>query len=560
MSPSRDGIELTAINFLIAGLDQMYEEYFGFHTRPFSITPDPRFLYDTPSYREAFAGMRYGIEARKGFIVITGDAGTGKTRLVKDFMQRAEVKIRTAFIPNPKLTATELLPFVLNELRITPPTQERGAMTLQLKEYLFEQFKKHHIVALLVDEAQHLSNELLEELRLLSNLETNEEKLIQIVLLGQPELEERLDQPDLCQLKQRVALRCRLAPLKDQEVYLYILARLKTAGFEKKALFEPKAVEKITMYSKGIPRLINVICDNALLNCYACSKKKVSDEIIEEIARDLQLIVRPPKKKSSATDRDETEGEGRIIKDVRPSTSVLQSPLAEFEDFSVAEKPRRTPIHRQRSLASLATGFVFGVLAAVSVGAIVYSQSSTNYLSEIAARIWHETNWRETLKAGAVEPGPLHEDPSKERQDVQPAASEKPPISTQQPEHSRLGANDTLVPEASRTGPSQSGDAPDRPQEKQTVKNDKKNEEAIKTATKGTSNKSANDRLEFDIHRAIAKHAIRGVEVSVIDGTVFLGGRVDTENQKIAAAKAASSVPGVKYIRDQIIVNDDFAS
>jgi general secretion pathway protein A len=538
----------------------MYEEYFGFHTRPFSITPDPRFFYDTPSYREAFAGLRYGIEARKGLIVITGDAGTGKTRLVMDYMQKAEVKIRTAIITNPKLTATELLPFVLNELHITPSAQERGALTLQLKEYLLEQFKKHHIVALLVDEAQQLSIELLEELRLLSNLETNEEKLIQIVLLGQPELEERLDQPELCQLKQRVALRCRLARLKVQEVYLYILARLKTAGFEEKALFDPKAVEKIALYSKGIPRLINVICDNALLNSYACSKKKVSAEIIEEIARDLQLIVRPPKTQSSTTDRDETIGEGKIIKDVRPLTSVLQSPLAEFEDFSVAGKPRRTPIHRQRSLASLATGFVFGVLAAVGVGGIVYSQSNTNYLSEIAARIWHEANWRETLKTGAVEPGALHEDPSKELKDVQPVASEKPPISTQQPEDSRLGANDKLVPEAIRTGPSQAGDAPDRPQEKQTVKNDKKNEEAIKTATKGTSNKSASDRLEFDIHRAIAKYAIRGVEVSVIDGTVFLGGRVDTENQKIAAAKAASSVPGVKYIRDQIIVNDDFAS
>ena len=177
----------------------MYEEYFGFNTRPFSITPDPRFFYDTPSYREAFATLRYGIEARKGLIVITGEAGLGKTRLVKDFMQRAEVTIGTAFISNPKLTVAEFLPFVLNELRITSATQERAAMTLQLKEYLVEQFKKHHHVALLVDEAQQLSNELFEELRLLSNLETNEEKLIQIVLLGQPELEERLDQPELRQ-------------------------------------------------------------------------------------------------------------------------------------------------------------------------------------------------------------------------------------------------------------------------------------------------------------------------------------------------------------------------
>ncbi|MGZ8532866.1 MAG: ExeA family protein, partial [Candidatus Binatia bacterium] len=193
----------------------MYEDYFGFKICPFSITPDPRFYFDTASCREAFAGLRYGIEGRKGLIVITGEPGTGKTRLVKDFMQRAEVMIRTAFIANPKLGATELLPFVLNGLRITPATQDPGALTVQLKEYLFDQFKKRHIVALLIDEAQQLSNELLEELRLLSNLETDEEKLLQIVLLGQPELEDRLEQPELRQLKQRVMIRCRLAPLKD---------------------------------------------------------------------------------------------------------------------------------------------------------------------------------------------------------------------------------------------------------------------------------------------------------------------------------------------------------
>ncbi|MGZ8436412.1 MAG: ExeA family protein, partial [Candidatus Binatia bacterium] len=416
----------------------MYEDYFGFKICPFSITPDPRFYFDTASCREAFAGLRYGIEGRKGLIVITGEPGTGKTRLVKDFMQRAEVMIRTAFIANPKLGATELLPFVLNGLRITPATQDPGALTVQLKEYLFDQFKKRHIVALLIDEAQQLSNELLEELRLLSNLETDEEKLLQIVLLGQPELEDRLEQPELRQLKQRVMIRCRLAPLKDKEVDLYILARLKTAGFEGKTLFDPKAVEKISLYSKGIPRIINVICDNALLNCYACSTKKVSADIIEEVARDLNLTLRSPKKQSSAAAQDEIDGERRIIKEVRTPTSVIQTPLAEFQDFSVAREERRTPIHRQRSLASMAVGFIFGVLTAAGVGAILYSQSDRKYLSEIAARIWDETDRREPSKTGAVEPAPLHEDPFKELKGAQPAASENPPVSTQQPDESHV--------------------------------------------------------------------------------------------------------------------------
>lgn len=545
----------------------MYEKYFGFNTLPFSITPDPRFLYENPSCREAMAALCYGIEARKGFIVITGEPGTGKTRLVKDFMQRASVVIRTAFIPTPKLTAPELLRFVLNDLGIASSTQDRGALTLQLKDYLVEQFEKRHIVALLVDEAQQLSNELLEELRLLSNLETNEDKLIQIVLLGQPELEARLDQPDLRQLKQRVALHCRLAPLKDEEVYLYMLARLKTAGFEEKTLFEPKAVERISLYSKGIPRLINVICDNALLICYASSKKIVSADFVEEVARDLQLIVRRPNVNLNANQHDAAEAEGKIIKEVGPLTSVSQRPLAEeIQDVFIVGEQRRAGIHRQWSLATLATGFVFGVLAAAGLGTIFYSQSNRDYLSQIAARIWDETNRRDTLKTAGVEPGALHEDPAKELKDVQPMGAEKPPISPQQPEESSVGANAAPIVEASKTGPSPATDAPERPQEKQAVKNDKKNEETIKTAAKGTTNqKSARDRLErdrieFDIHRAIAKHAIRGVEVSVIDGTVFLGGRVDTENKKIAAAKAASNVPGVKYIRDRIIVNNDVAS
>jgi general secretion pathway protein A len=543
----------------------MYEKYFGFNTLPFSITPDPRFFYDNPGCREAMASLCYGIERRKGFIVITGEPGTGKTRLVKDYIQRASVVIRTAFIPTPKLTATELLRFVLNDLGIVPTTPDPGALTLQLKDYLVEQLGKHHVVALLVDEAQQLSNELLEELRLLSNLETNEHKLIQIVLVGQPELEERLDQSDLRQLRQRVALRCRLVPLKAQEANLYILSRLKTAGFEEKGLFDAKAVEKISLYSKGIPRLINLMCDNALLNCYACSKKTVSADIIEEVAQDLQLVG-PAKKKSRVADHDETGSEGRI----KQSTSVLQTPPAEFPEFPRAREHRRTPVHRRRSPASWVTGFVWGVCAAAGVGAMFYSQSNRNYLSEIATRIWHEantaarvwqeTNRREAVQTGAAEPVVGHEEPSKEFKDVQPAASEKPPISTQDPEEISAGANPKPILRASKTGPSQTADAPDRSQEKSAVKNDKNNQKAINTPARETNKKAESDRLEFDIHRAIAKHAIRGVEVSVIDGTAFLGGRVATENQKIAAAKAASNVPGVRYIRDRIIVNNDLAS
>src|ERR1700754_2391135 len=197
----------------------MYQDYFGFSTLPFSITPDPRFFYDdNPSCREAFAALRYGIEARKGFVIITGEAGTGKTTLLRMLMHNLDSATHTAFVFNPRLTFTALLRFILSDLGITSSAKDRLKLTEQLNSHLMEQLKKGHTVALLVDEAQALSEEILEELRLLSNLETDRTKLIQIVLMGQPELESKLDQPELRQLKQRVTLRCRLLPLTEDEV------------------------------------------------------------------------------------------------------------------------------------------------------------------------------------------------------------------------------------------------------------------------------------------------------------------------------------------------------
>ncbi len=550
----------------------MYEDYFGFDRLPFSITPDPRFFYDNPGNREAFAGLHYGIEGRKGFIVITGEVGTGKTTLLKVFMQRAPVTIRTAFVFNPKLSSTELLRSILNDLGIAASTENPGTLTRQLNDYLIEQLKKRHIVALLVDEAQHLSSELLEELRLLSNLETNHDKLIQIVLMGQPELEERLDQPELRQLKQRVSVRCRLAPLKSDEVNCYIEARLKTAGFAEKALFDPKAVEKIALYSKGIPRLINVICDNALLICYAASKRTVSVEFIEEVAHDLQLtgpslIEKQPTafESKKPKDRDATGDEARIIKEAEPSTWVSQNQPAEFHEFFIRGAQRRARNHWQQSLTGLGIGFVLGVLVTAGLGPLYYSQPNRNDISDMAARVEDPINRREKLESAALAPGTLKEGTPNELKDAQGLASERPPILEQPSANNRIGLGAPPIPEATKA-PSQAVDPPAPAQEKSTVKNDKKDQEIIKTAAKRSENRvgvgptSANDRLEFDIYKAIATRAITGVEVSVIDGTVVLGGRVATESQKIAAARAARSVPGVKYIRDQILVNDGVAS
>ncbi|HEY7219932.1 MAG TPA: AAA family ATPase [Candidatus Binatia bacterium] len=272
----------------------MYNSYFGFRESPFSVTPDPRFFYTNSAYLEAFATLRYGIEAKKGFIVITGEVGTGKTTLLRKLLHTLADTVHSVFIFNSCLSFPELLQVTLQDLGLTPPTDRNKVQMLQeLNDYLIKQLNLGHTVTMLIDEAQNLSDEVLENLRLLSNLETDQEKLIQIVLMGQPELHAKLGQLHLRQLKQRIALQCRLNPLADTEVGRYIHSRLVTAGYEGNSLFDPEAIERIAMYANGIPRVTNIICDNALLSAYAASQQIISADMIETVARDLELRSEP---------------------------------------------------------------------------------------------------------------------------------------------------------------------------------------------------------------------------------------------------------------------------
>lgn len=267
----------------------MYTAYFGFQEKPFTVTPDPRFFFPNPVYHEAYSTLLYGIRERKGFMLLSGEVGTGKTTLLRRLMNNLEVSVRFVFFYNTTLTFEELVSFTCGELGLSVKDGGRLSKIQALNEFLIEQLKKGGTGVLLIDEAQNLREEVLESLRLLSNLETASEKLIQIVLVGQPELEMKLDQPNLRQLKQRVALRCRLDSLKEREVGPFIDYRLRTVGYERQDLFLPEAIQRVARYSKGIPRLINIICDNALLIAYGTSRKTVSAEIIEEVAHDLRL-------------------------------------------------------------------------------------------------------------------------------------------------------------------------------------------------------------------------------------------------------------------------------
>jgi general secretion pathway protein A len=266
----------------------MYDQYFGFQESPFSVTPDPHFFYDNPVYLEAYAALRYGIAAKKGFIAVTGEVGTGKTTLLRKLMHDLDKTVHFACILNTLLSFDDLLWIALRDLGVPTKRKDRVALLDDLNSYLVEQLNKGHVVCLLIDEAQNLDDETLEGLRLLSNLETNKQKLLQIVLVGQPELNAKLDKPALRQLKQRIAVQCKIVPLRDEEVGPYIDFRLEVASYRSGGLFDAEAVREIARYSKGIPRLINILCDNALVITFAASQKRVSAKMIREAVSDLR--------------------------------------------------------------------------------------------------------------------------------------------------------------------------------------------------------------------------------------------------------------------------------
>jgi general secretion pathway protein A len=302
----------------------MYNSYFGFRESPFSISPDPRFFYANSVYLEAYASLRYGIEAKKGFVAVIGEVGTGKTTLLRKLMRQLKNTTHSVLVFNAALTFDELLRVILADLALPVDGKNKLGMIEQLNRYLIEQFEKGHIVCVLIDEAQSLSDQSLEGLRLLSNLETDRQKLLQIVLAGQPELDARLEQPNLRQLKQRIAIRCEIRPLSHDEVDAYIKFRLNAAGHAGEVLFDPQAIQKIASYSKGIPRLINILCDGALLLAYAASKKRVLSEMIGEVASDLRLHSSIPP--TTATPANEKRGMSSIAgRTLRPARKAARS-------------------------------------------------------------------------------------------------------------------------------------------------------------------------------------------------------------------------------------------
>jgi general secretion pathway protein A len=277
----------------------MYRDFYGLVRAPFEMTPDPSFLVLSPAHREGLAMLHYALDARKGFVALTGEVGTGKTTLVHALLSQLKSTMPSAFIFNPRLEPLDFLRMLFDEFHIEHDCRTKAEYLMTLNHFLIDSLRRDQVALLIIDEAQNLSAEMLEEVRLLSNLETPTSKLLQIMLVGQPELNEILDRPDLRQLRQRIVLRHHLLPFGADDLDRYVDERLRLAGYSGKGIFKRSARKELFAVTGGVPRLINVVCDSALLLGYSRQQQVIGDDIIREAAVELRLAVPGPSREQA---------------------------------------------------------------------------------------------------------------------------------------------------------------------------------------------------------------------------------------------------------------------
>jgi general secretion pathway protein A len=268
----------------------MYNAFFGFSESPFSLSPDPSFFYRSEQHEEALANLVYGVQARKGFIVLTGEVGTGKTTMLeclRDYLESQYIEF--AFLFNSRINSDQFFEMIAYDLNLSCPRTSKTEVLFALNQLLVEQAQDGRTVVLLVDEAHNLEWEVLEEIRLLGNLENRNGKLLQIILSGQPELDRKLDAPNLRQLKQRIVLRCNLQPFSLRDAVQYIESRLEKAGMPGQTVFSEELMAEIHVRAQGIPRVINAICDNLLLTAFALERKTCAVDMLDEVCKDMRL-------------------------------------------------------------------------------------------------------------------------------------------------------------------------------------------------------------------------------------------------------------------------------
>src|SRR6266700_2651110 len=268
----------------------MYKEFFGLRANPFNVNPDPRYLFLTRHTEEALACLTYGIQSRKGFVLLTGEVGTGKTTLINKLLEWLRLQqVATAFIFNSRLNVPQFLDYMMADFGIPCDSKAKSQILLRLYNWLLDRYRAGETAVLIVDEAQNLSEEVLEEIRMLTNLETFTEKLLQIVLVGQPELEQKLKQPQLRQLRQRLTLRAKTHALTLNETRAYVHQRLRIAGLEGPEIFQSESLDAIHGYASGIPRIINLLCEHCLVNAFVDQQRVIAPEVVDAVAHDFEL-------------------------------------------------------------------------------------------------------------------------------------------------------------------------------------------------------------------------------------------------------------------------------
>lgn len=296
----------------------MYEDFFGLQCKPFQITPDPAFLYLSGAHRKALNYLEYGIQENTGFILLTGEIGAGKTTILRKVMKLLPADVEVARIFNTRVDDRTLMAMINEEFGLDTKDKNKAELQRQLNDFLIERFSVGHQCVLMIDEAQNLSRDLIEEVRLLSNLETDKRKLLQIVLIGQPELRAMLLRADLEQLAQRITVGCHLRPLRPEEVEEYVRHRLAVAGNANAVSFDPGVVGMVFQFSGGIPRLINVVCEWALLSAFSEQTRTISIDLVREITAEMDA------------DRWPVEN-GAALKSVTKEQAVMENATVNME-------------------------------------------------------------------------------------------------------------------------------------------------------------------------------------------------------------------------------------
>src|SRR6202050_2852154 len=314
----------------------MYQNFFGLRESPFNVNPDPRYLYMTRQAQEALACLTYGIRTRKGFIVLTGEVGTGKTTLLNrllDWLRNDHVA--TAFIFNSRLSVPQVFDFIMADFGIACESREKSQVLMRLNQWLLDRYKAGETAVLIIDEAQNLSANVLEEIRLLTNLETSTEKLLQIVLAGQPELEQKLSCPELRQLRQRVTLQSRTLPLTLEETVGYINERLRIGGATDTGTFSAEAIQAVHHFARGIPRVTNLLCEHALISAFVDQERPVLRETVERVAQEFRLDQTEP---AGQPMKKENNGGGPVVSLLQNVARVLEQLKSEPEALEPARE------------------------------------------------------------------------------------------------------------------------------------------------------------------------------------------------------------------------------